>query len=99
MRNNSARFSLTEKTLLMSKHMSTELGFPAEKEYVSDILKGKFKSDSGSDDYTNKFLTFICKRRKLTTFSADILRKDFVEFWKGDMKKIFVTFKKTLWTL
>lgn len=87
MRNNSARFSLTAKTPLMSKYMSTRLGFLAETEYASDILKGKFKPDLGIDDYTNKFLTFIGKQRKLTTLSPDILRKDCVEFWKGAREK------------
>ena len=87
MRNNSARFNLTEKTPLMLKHMSTKLGYLAETEYASGILKGKFKPDPGIDDYTNKFLTFIGKRRKLTTFSADILREDFVAFWKGAREK------------
>ena len=53
MKNNSARFSLTEKTPLMSKHMSTKLGFLAETEYASDIMKGKFKQDPKMDEYTN----------------------------------------------
>ena len=87
MKNNSARFSLTEKTPLMSKHMSTKLGFLAETEYASDIMKGKFKPDPEIDEYPNKFLTFIGKRRKLTTFSADILREDFFAFGKEPGKK------------
>ena len=87
MNNNSARFSLTEKTPLISQHMSSKLGYLADTKYAADILDGKFIPDSDMDEYTNNFLTFIGKRRQLTNFSADILRDDFIQFWKGARAK------------
>ena len=72
MNNNSSRFSLTENTSLMSKYMSDKLGYLANKDYVTDILSGKLTSDPNLDKYANQFLTYIGKRSKLTTFSADV---------------------------
>ena len=63
MNNNSARFSLTEKTPLLSKHMSDKLGYLADTDYSSNILDGKFTPDPDMDEHTNKFLAFIGKRR------------------------------------
>ena len=68
--------------------MTSKLGYLAETEYDTSILDGKFTSDPKMDIYTNKFLTFIGKCRKLTTFSADVLRQDFIDFWKGAKEKI-----------
>ena len=59
---NSARLNLTKKTPLMSKHMSKKLGYLVEREYATNILKGKFKADPEMDEYTNKFLICIGKR-------------------------------------
>ena len=42
---NSSRFSLTENTLLMSKYMSKRLGYLANTNYASSILKGEFTPD------------------------------------------------------
>ena len=67
--------------------MYSKLGYLADTDYASDILDGKFTPDPDMDEYTNKFLTFIGKRRKLTTFSADVLRDDFIQFWKGAREK------------
>ena len=61
MNNNSARFNLTKKTPLMSIHMYKKIGFIAETEYATNVLKGKFKADPEMDKYTNKFLIFIGK--------------------------------------
>ena len=100
MNNNSARFSLTEKTPLMSKYMSDKLGYLADTDYSSDILDGKFTPDPTMDEYTNKFLSFIGKRRKLTTFSADVLRKDFIQFWKSAREKnIIFIIRSSFWSL
>ena len=71
----------------MLKHMSTKLAFLAKIEYASNIIKGKFTPEPDMDKYTNTFLSFIGKRRKLTTFSADVLREDFITFWKGAREK------------
>lgn len=80
-------FSLMEKTPLMSKHMSSKLGFLAETKYVVNVLKEKFTPDPNMDKYSNTFLQFIGKCRQLTTFSADVLRDDFIVFWKGARAK------------
>ena len=87
MNNNSARFSLTEKTPLMSKHMSSKLGYLADTDYASDILDGKFTPDPDMDEYTNKFLAFIGKRRKLTTFQQMFYRMILSSFGKVHGKK------------
>ena len=39
------------------------------------------------DEYNNKFLHFIGKRSQLPTISADVLREDFIAFWKGAREK------------
>ena len=87
MNNNSARFNLTKKTPLMLTHMSKKLGYLAETEFATNILKEKFKADPEMDEYTNKFLIFGGKRRQLTTFSAKVLLDEFIEFWKGEREK------------
>ena len=84
----------------MSKHMSDKLGYLADTDYSSDILDGKFTPDPAMDEYTNKFLSFIGKRRKLTTFSPDVLRKDFIQFWKGAREKnIIFIIRSSFWSL
>ena len=87
MNNNSARFSLTEKTPLMSEHMSSKLGFLAETDFANNILNGNFKTETDMDEYTNNFLHFIGKRSQLPTISADVLRKYFITIWKGVREK------------
>ena len=67
--------------------MSKKLGYLANTNYASSILKGEFTPDPKLDEYTNKFLTFIGQRSKLTTFSADVQREDFIQFWKGAREK------------
>lgn len=67
--------------------MSTKLGFLVETEYTANILKGKFKPNPDMDEYTNAFLSFIGKQRQFTTFYADVLRDDFIAFWKGAREK------------
>ena len=62
MKNNSARFSLTEKNPLMSKHMSTKLGYLAETEYASDIMKEKFVPNPDVDEHTIFFN--VCHQNK-----------------------------------
>ena len=85
--NNSTRFSLTKNTPLMSTHMSKKLSYLAETEYATNILKGKFKVDPEMDEYTNKLLIFIGKRRHITTFSSEVLRDGFIKFWMGAREK------------
>ena len=87
MNNNSARFSLTEKTPLMSEHMSSKLGFLAETDYANNILNGNFKTEPDMDEYTNKFLHFIGKRSQLPTISADVLREDLLHFGRERERK------------
>ena len=67
--------------------MSDKLSYLADTDYSSGVLDGKFTPDPAMDEYTNKFLSFIGKRRKLNTFSPDVLRKDFIQFWKGAREK------------
>ena len=72
----------------MSEHISSKLGFLAETDYANNIMNGNFKTEPDMDEYTNTFLHFIGKRSQLPTISADILREDFIAFWKGAREKI-----------
>ena len=67
--------------------MSTKLWYLVEIDHASDIMEGKFAPEPDADECTNKFLTFLSKRRKLTTFSAGVLREYFILFWKGSREK------------
>ena len=60
--------------------MSKKIGYLAETEYATNILKGKFKADPKMDEYTNKFLIFMGKQRQVATFSAEVLQDDFIKF-------------------
>ena len=83
MANNTERFHLTRSTPLMSQHMSTRLGYLAEHEVSKSIINNEFVPDPLLDEYTNKFLSFISNRTQLPAITADVMKEDFIYFWKG----------------
>ena len=54
---------------------------------TNNILNGNFKIEPDMDEYTKNVLHFIGKRSQLPTISADVLREDFIAFWKGAREK------------
>ena len=83
MANNTERFHLTRFTPLMSQHMSTRLGYLAEHEVSKSILNNEFVPDPLLDKYTNKFLSFISNRTQLPAITVNVMKEDFIYFWKG----------------
>ena len=66
----------------MSEYLRDKLGYLVEHEVSQTILNNSFIPDPLLDEYTNTFLSFISTQSQLPPISADVLRDDFIAYWK-----------------
>ena len=83
MKNNEARFRLTEATPFMQEPLRSEVGFFGATEAAQQMLDGTYECPEGTDEFTRHFVEALKKANDdRDTISTRISNDDYISYWR-----------------